>query len=171
VLLDLDLGGNSGIALIPQLRARSSARVLVLTGLRDTAAHDQAVLAGACGVIMKEDKAETILKAIEKAYIGEVWLDRSATGRIFVELSKRSGGSSRHAETTRHASLTPREREIVIEMASDASATTRMIAQKLFISEHTLRNHLTSIYEKLCVSSRLGLWAYANEHGLTRKSA
>jgi two-component system nitrate/nitrite response regulator NarL len=171
VLLDLDLGGSDGVGLIPALRSRSGARVLILTGLRDTSVHDRAVLAGACGVIMKEDKAETILKAIEKAYVGEVWLDRTATGRIFLELSRRSEASAAQLEESRHSTLTPREREIVVEMASDASATTRMIAQKLFISEHTLRNHLTSIYEKLAVSSRLELWAYANKHGLARKSA
>lgn len=171
VLLDLDLRGRSGVDLIPQVLARSRARVLVLTGSRDSALHDKAVLAGACGVISKEDPAETILKAIEKAYLGELWLDRTATGRIFVALSKHGNGLSSDPHNARIATLTARERQIVFEMASDAGATTRAVAKKLCISEHTLRNHLTSIYDKLGVSSRLELWAYANEHGLARKSA
>jgi two-component system, NarL family, nitrate/nitrite response regulator NarL len=146
--------------------------VLILTGMRDPAVHDKAILAGACGVVLKEDKAETILKAVERAYLGELWLDRAATGRIFVELSRRTSAPPvKDIQKARIASLTARERQIVTEMATDAGSTTRMVAERLCISEHTLRNHLTSIYEKLGVSSRLELWAYANEHGLTRKSA
>jgi two-component system, NarL family, nitrate/nitrite response regulator NarL len=171
ILLDLDLGAHNGLDAIPLLRAACSARVLVLTGMRDTAVHDRAVLAGACGVVQKEEKAETILKAIERAYQGELWLDRAATGRIFVELSRRSGAPLEQNPHERIATLTPRERDIVAAMASDAGARTRAIAAKLNISENTLRNHLTSIYDKLGVSTRLELWAYANEHGLKRKSA
>jgi DNA-binding NarL/FixJ family response regulator len=154
------------------LLANSSARVLILTGVRDPAVHDKAILAGACGVVLKEDKAETILKAIERAYLGELWLDRAATGRIFVELSRRTvEPPAQDIQKQRISSLTVRERQVVAEMASDAGATSRSVAERLNISEHTLRNHLTSIYEKLGLSSRLELWAYANEHGLTRKSA
>ena len=65
--------------------------------------------------------------------------------------------------------LTARELEVLRLISSGLS--NQAIAERLCISEHTLRNHLTSIYEKLGVSSRLELWAYANEHGLTRKTA
>ena len=170
ILVDLDLGGASGLDAIPRFLERSSARVLVLTGVRDPAIHDRAVLAGACGVVLKEEPAATILKAIEKASAGELWLDRAATGRIFVELSRRSAAPPEPPKTAL-STLTARERQIVVELASDAGATTRKIAQKLCISEHTLRNHLTSIYDKLGVSSRLELWAFANEQGLARKRA
>jgi DNA-binding NarL/FixJ family response regulator len=122
-------------------------------------------------VVTKEDTAETILKAIEKAYHGELWLDRAATGRIFVELSRRNSTDKKDPHQQKISALTARERQIVIEMASDAGATTRSVAEKMCISEHTLRNHLTSIYDKLGVSSRLELWAYANKHGLTKLSA
>lgn len=169
ILLDLDLGGESGINAIANFLARSSARVLILTGVRDPVTHDSAVLAGACGVVTKEDTAETILKAIEKAYRGELWLDRAATGRLFVALSSRST-DKKDPQQLKISALTARERQIVLEMATDASATTRSVADKLCISEHTLRNHLTSIYGKLGVSSRIELWAYANKHGLTRIS-
>jgi two-component system, NarL family, nitrate/nitrite response regulator NarL len=172
ILLDLDLGAHSGLDAIPLLRAACKARVLVLTGMRDPAVHDRAVLAGACGILNKEEKAEMILRAIERAYMGELWLDRAATGRIFVELSRRTGAAPAENDAVdRISSLTPRERDIVIAMASDAGARTRAIAAKLHISEHTLRNHLTSIYDKLGVSTRLELWAYAHEHGLNRLSA
>ena len=171
ILLDLDLGSTSGIDAIPELLARSKARILILTGMRDQAMHDRAVLAGASGVIGKENSAETILKAIVKAYEGELWLDREATGRIFVELSRREQAPAVDPEQERLETLTARERQIVVEMASDAAATPRAIASKLCISEHTLRNHLPSIYDKLGVAGRLELWALAGRHGLNRKPA
>jgi len=169
ILLDIDLGTENGIDGIPKLSAISKARILVLTGVRDKAAHDRAVLAGACGVVEKESPAETILTAIDKVHDGQVWLDRAATGRIFVEFSKESAGQSADPERVKIGSLTVREREIVAITAGNAGATAKTIAQILFISEHTLRNHLTSIYNKLEVANRLELFAYAHKHGLIKR--
>jgi DNA-binding NarL/FixJ family response regulator len=170
VLLDLDLGGRSGIDVIPKILASTTARIIVVTGVRDPKLHDLAVVAGACGVVSKESRAETILQAIAKAMLGELWLDRAATGRIFMELSRRGENRGVDEVARRIASLTARERQIVAEMACDAGANTRRIASQLCISEHTLRNHLTSVYDKLQLGSRVELWAFANKHGLARKS-
>ena len=71
-------------------------------------------------------------------------------------------------ESERTATLTWRGRQTVAAVTSDASVPVKVIASRLCISEHTLRNHLTSIYSKLGVSGRLGLYAYASEHGLSR---
>jgi len=64
------------------------------------------------------------------------------------------------------AVLARREGRVVAEIARDASSIGRDIAQRLHISEHTLRNHLTSIYAKLGLGNRLELYAYANRHGM-----
>jgi len=168
ILLDLDLGGENGSNAIQALIAKSSAKVLVLTGSRDIAVHDAAVLAGAMGVVEKGEPAETILKAIRKVHEGEIWLDRSATGRIFLELSRSKAAEAQNPEQRKIASLTPRERQIVAEIGSDAAASSKVIAERLHISEHTLRNHIASIYEKLEVSSRLELFAYAGKHQINR---
>lgn len=168
ILLDLDLGGENGSSSIQALLAKSRARVLVLTGSRDIAVHDAAVLAGAMGVVEKGESAETILKAIRKVHDGEIWLDRTATGRIFLELSRNKASEALNPEQKKIASLTPRERQIVAEIGSDAAAGSKVIAERLHISEHTLRNHIASIYEKLEVSSRLELFAYAGKHGISR---
>ena len=168
ILLDLDLGGENGSNAIQALSSKSKAKVLVLTGSRDIAVHDAAVLAGAMGVVEKGEPAETILKAIRKVHEGEIWLDRSATGRIFLELSRSKAAEAQNPEQRKIASLTPRERQIVAEIGSDAAAGSKVIAERLHISEHTLRNHIASIYEKLEVSSRLELFAYAGKHGITR---
>lgn len=171
ILLDIDLGTENGIDGIPKLTAKTNARILVLTGVRDRAAHDRAVLAGACGVVEKESPAETILTAISKVHDGQVWLDRAATGRIFVEFSRENAGQATDPERMKIATLTLREREIVAITAGNAGATAKTIARILFISEHTLRNHLTSIYNKLGVANRLELFAYAHKYGLTKNTA
>lgn len=165
ILLDLDLGERSGIDGIPALRSRTRARILVLTGVRDPEAHHQAVLAGACGVVTKAEPADTILKAIEKANEGEIWLDRASTARLVLALSRNSADEANPVLKT-IATLTSRERQIVAEMAADASASPKDVAAKLGISERTLRNHLGSIYDKLGLASRLELWDFAHRHGL-----
>lgn len=166
VLLDLDLGEESGLDAIPHITNGCKSRVLILTGVKDSARHDMAVVSGARGVVEKEDAAEIILSAIRKVHQGELWLPRLAIDRILAELSKKDIPQKPTPEQLKISSLTPRERAIVSMVANNAKANAKMIASMLFISEHTLRNHLTSIYEKLGVSSRLELYAFAHAHGM-----
>lgn len=165
IMIDLDLNGENGVDLIPELSRMTSAKILVLTGTRDVAMRDRAMLAGARGVVEKGDTAETILRAIEMIYNGEVWLDRSSTSRIFNEISRKKSEVD-DPEQRKIASLTRKERLTAAEIGRDATATTKTIAARLCISENTLRNHLTSIYSKLELSSRLELYVYVNKHGL-----
>jgi DNA-binding NarL/FixJ family response regulator len=171
ILLDIDLGGENGVDEIPRLLAASRARILVLTGVRDKSVHDSAVLAGASGVVEKESPADTILAAIGKVHEGQLWLDRIATGRIFVEFSREHAAANADPERVKIASLTERELMIVAVAAGNAEANAKGLAEILHISEHTLRNHLTSIYTKLGVGNRLGLYAYANKYGLTKSNS
>lgn len=168
IVLDMDLGKESGLDAIPSLLARSSAKILILTGVRDKTMHDKAVLAGARGVVEKEASAETILLAIAKVHEGQIWLDRAATGRIFAALAQQGGPRAPDPEQQKIGTLTEREREIVAITASNAGASARDVATSLHISENTLRNHLTSIYSKLDVANRLELFAYAHRHGLDK---
>ncbi|MDH3315361.1 MAG: response regulator transcription factor [Gammaproteobacteria bacterium] len=168
ILLDIDLGSENGVEEIPKLMASSRAKILILTGVRDESLHDRAVLAGASGVVIKEASADTILTAITKVNEGQLWLDRITTGRIFVEFSRESATQGGDPERVKISSLTEREREIVSVASSHAGANARSIADILSISEHTLRNHLTSIYNKLDVANRLELFAYAHKHGLIK---
>lgn len=166
ILVDLDLNGESGANIIPSLITNSNAKVLVLTGARDPKLREAAILLGACGLVGKEESAETILKAIEGVHRGELWLDRATTGRIFVALAQGKGAPAVDPEAEHIASLTARERQIVFTIVNTAGASARTIAERLHISEHTLRNHLTSIYEKLGVANRLELYVYADKYDL-----
>lgn len=168
ILLDLDLGAESGLDAIPHFVQARAGKILVVTGMRDSLKHDNAVVAGARGVVEKEDSAETILSAIRKVHEGQIWLPRFAVDRILAELSKKDIPAKPNPDQLRIESLTLRERDVVEAVASSPGANARMIAASLFISEHTLRNHLTSIYLKLEVSSRLELYAFAQRHRLTK---
>ncbi|WP_227820377.1 helix-turn-helix transcriptional regulator [Ramlibacter tataouinensis] len=149
------------------LHSKCSAKLLVVTGSQDTALLDQLVLAGARGVVRTSDPPAALIKAIEKVNAGELWIDRSATSRIFMEMARQKAADANDPEKSKIATLTTRERQTIAAVAGDASAPAKVIARRLCISEHTLRNHLTSIYSKLELTSRLDLYAYATRHQLT----
>ena len=166
ILLDIDLRGVNSLDSMPLLRKATSAMVLILTGARDAETHERAVLAGARGVVQKEAPAELILKAIKKVYEGEIWLDRMTTARVFSKLLDHSNNQT-SPEAIKIASLTAREREIIEVMTKQGRSTNKQIAVHLNMSEHTLRNHLSSIYSKLEVENRLELVMYAVKHLIT----
>jgi len=166
ILLDIDLNGINSLDSLPILREVTSALVLILTGVRDPETHDRAVLSGARGVVQKEAQAELILKAIRKVHEGEIWLDRAATSRVFNKLLDHSSNPV-SPEATRIASLTFREREIIDVIIKQGRSTNKQIAVHLNMSEHTLRNHLSSIYGKLEVENRLELAMYAVKHRIS----
>jgi two-component system, NarL family, nitrate/nitrite response regulator NarL len=151
---------------MPLLRNATSAVVLILTGVRDAETHERAILAGARGVVQKEESAEMILKAIKKVYQGEIWLDRATTGRVFSKLLDQPNNQAA-PEAAKIASLTSREHEIIDVMVSEGHSTNKQIAVHLNMSEHTLRNHLSSIYSKLEVENRLELVMYALKHRIS----
>jgi two-component system nitrate/nitrite response regulator NarL len=166
ILLDLDLGGSSAIDLLPALQSYPQSRVLIFTGERDQAKLDMAVFQGARGILRKDAPAELVLKAIEKTAEGEIWLDRGTLGRVFSEFMAPKAAEKPDPEAAKKASLTARERKIIHVVVQGNGALNKTLAQRLFISDHTLRNHLTSIYQKLGVNNRLELYVYALKHGL-----
>lgn len=168
ILVDLD--GSNGVDGIPQLITLSAAKVLTMTGSRQLELRDSAVLAGAKGVVAKGEPVEVLVKAITKVHEGELWINRSATSRIFQQLSEKKPWRFDAANHLKIGTLTRRERETVSEIVKDAAAGGRVIAQRLEISENTLRNHLNSIYSKLGLSSRLELFAYAKLHAIGDKT-
>jgi two-component system nitrate/nitrite response regulator NarL len=167
ILLDLDLGTESGTEIIPKLLATAkTARVLALTGLRDPELHRQAILHGAVGVVQKEKASAVLLKAIEKVSSGEIWYDRSKLGSVFGDLLRGADAKTLDSGVTNSSTLTQREREIVALVSQ--GLTNKQIAGKLFISHITVRHHLTSVFQKVGVSSRLELIVYAFNQGIAK---
>jgi len=166
IILDLELGGISSVSFIPQLReVARSARVLVLTGSRDSDTHQKAAQLGAMGVVLKEDAADLLLKAIEKVYKGEAWLDRVILGNIIWQMSSQDKDSL-DPERKKISSLTDRERQVIALIAEGLK--NRQIAERLFISPTTVTHHLSSIYSKLGVTDRLELVVYAFANKLAK---
>lgn len=167
VLLDLNLGDDNGLTVMSELLAACQAKVLILTGAREPELNERAVIAGAKGIVHKDQPAEVILNAIERVHRGEIWLDRATTAKVLANLSGRRPAN----ETDAAASLTPAERKIIAAVVEHKGAPIKVIANALCLSAHTVRNHLASIYGKLGVSGRLELFMVAQERGLVRPAA
>jgi two-component system nitrate/nitrite response regulator NarL len=166
IILDLELGGFSALSFIPQLReAAKNARVLVLTGSRDSETQQRAAQLGAMGVVLKDDAADSLLKAIEKVYRGEAWLDRMTLGSLLWQMSNQDKDLL-DPRAKKISSLTERERQVISLIAEGLK--NRQIAERLFISPTTVTHHLSSIYSKLGVSDRLELVIYAFANKLAK---
>jgi two-component system, NarL family, nitrate/nitrite response regulator NarL len=165
ILLDLSFQGDSGLDLIPQIISHAGkARILILTAIREADLHRRAIRLGAKGIISKDASVEVLAKAIEKVHAGEVWLDRTTTAAVFDELFRKNESRKPGSEEAKIESLTEREREVI--SAVGEGMKNRQIGKRLFISDVTVRHHLTSIYSKLQVTDRLELIIYAYRHGL-----
>lgn len=164
VLLDIDLGGENGLDFIPELLSSCECRVIVLTGVRDPEVHYRAVKLGAMGLVQKERAVDVLIGAIERVHAGEAWLDPSLTARVLSEVSASGKAKKSDPEEAKIASLTDRERE-VLALVSEGLKN-KEIADRLFISEWTVRHHITAIFSKLEVSDRVELILYAYRQGL-----
>ena len=163
VLLDIDLAGHDGLDMIEQLQANSPATdVIVLTGIRDEGLQTRALRSGAKGFVQKDQNGDLVLRAIQKVRDGEIWFDRGTIGAAVTRLIEGDGDEQPQPLGT----LTAREREITRLVGEGLKNDA--IAQRLFISEKTVRNHLTVIFDKVSVRDRLHLAIYAYRRGLAK---
>ena len=166
VLLDLDLGNESGIDFLPQLiEPEEPPRVIIVTGVPDPELHLRAVRLGALGVVLKLDPPGFLVKAIRKVHGGEMWLNRPMISTVMTELIH-ARAKKMDSEALKIAELTVREREVIALVAE--GMRNRQIGERLFISEKTVRHYLTSVFDKLGVADRLALMIYAFQHGLAK---
>lgn len=165
IILDIYLDNADCVSFIPDFANNGNTRVVVFTEAHDKEVVDRAILSGARGVVHKRESMQTILRAIEKIHDGELWLDRVTTGRIFLQSSRMRGKISHDAEAEKITTLTRKEC-VILRAFSDGvgGEQNKQIAAKLCMSEHTLRNHLTSIFSKLGIKNRFSLFAYAKQH-------
>jgi DNA-binding NarL/FixJ family response regulator len=167
ILLDIYLGGDSSLSFLPELLAAApQARVLVLTAVTDREVHQRAVRLGALGVVLKDQAAEVLAEAIAKVHAGEVWLDAALIASVLTTIRAPSPAAANNPVAARIATLTEREREITTLLAEGLS--NKQIAEHLTISETTVSHHLTSIFHKLDIATRLELVVFAYRHGLAQ---
>lgn len=169
IVLDLDLGGQSSTEIIPLILQRTTASILILTGDRSPTVHRAAILSGAKGIVLKDESAETLLQAIKHIHAGEVWIDHRLMDRILDLLPGQANQKpAQETAQSKNSDLTAREREIIRTVVLQRGAKGIVIAEALNISEHTLRNHLSTIYAKLKIKNRIDLFVYAIEHGFDK---
>lgn len=160
VLMDLKMPELDGVAATRRLHVQHPrARVVVLTTFDDDERVFEALRAGAVGYLLKDASAARLGEAIRAAARGESFLHPAVASKVIAELSR-----LRARAPVPQALVTPRELEVLQRLARGAS--NKEIAAALFVSEGTVKNHVTSILEKLGVSSRTEAAVRAKELGL-----
>ena len=159
VLMDIGLPGKSGIEGLPAVKARHrNARVVMLTVFEDDTNIFRAVLAGADGYLLKKTPPAKLLLAIEEAAAGGMPMTPTVA-RHALDLFKRFAPTE-----PREHGLTSRETEVLTLLVEGLNYP--MIAERLFISLDTVRNHIRHIYEKLQVHSKSEAVAKAIKSGI-----
>ncbi len=145
-------------------KAWDQARLILVTGSNDREIHLKAVQSGVLGVLLKTQTPEILLKAINKVFNGEVWIEHSLIANLVT--SSIHAQSNPDPETDGIHQLSEREREVILFIGRGLK--NKQIADHLCIGETTVRHHLTSIYSKLGVTDRLELLVFAHSHKLTQ---
>lgn len=165
ILLDLNLGHESGLDLLGDFKSVApQARTIVVTAVLDFEAHQLAISKGAKGLVLKKHALENIVAAVRQVYRGEVWYNREMMWKVIEKMAERSAPKKADPETSKIQSLTQREREVISLVGEGLK--NRGIADRLHITETTVRHHLTKTFDKLDVKDRLELVIYAYKYGL-----
>jgi DNA-binding NarL/FixJ family response regulator len=138
----------------------------VLTASEDKNEFVQAMKLGCSGIVLKQTAPDLIVKSIRKVHAGEIWLDSHTTAAVMRQFQTGTEGnnSAGGGKGRERSPLSAREREIVALVAQGYK--NKEMAEKMFISEQTVKNHLHNIFDKLGVSDRLELALYAIHKGL-----
>ncbi|WP_059006460.1 response regulator [Streptomyces specialis] len=152
-ILDVRLTDGDGITVCRELRSRMpELACLMLTSFDDDDALLDAIMAGAAGYVLKQIKGSDLIAAVRTVASGQSMLDPATTARL---MSSLRGDDTRPAEPqdAALAALSPREREILILIGE--GLTNRQIGQRLFLSEKTVKNHISRLLAKLGVERRV----------------
>lgn len=160
LVLDVLMPHPDGLAVLRALDGASvSTRVVLLTAAVDDERLLEAIRLGVQGVVLKESAPQLLVEAVRNVYHGHQWLEKGLGGRALRKLLQRETAERQLAER-----LTPREMEIL--RFTVQGARNRTIAERLVISEGTVKVHLHNIYEKLQLGGRFELMVYARNRGL-----
>src|SRR5271166_5728982 len=164
LLLDLAMPRMPGMDVLRELSSKEDSlrtKIIVLTAEVERLQIVQALQMGARGVVMKEAATQLLMKAIRTVMGGQYWIGREGVGDI-VDYMRTSASGDR---PPRNYGLTKREMEILSTIV--AGLSNKEIARKFSLSEDTVKNHLTNIFDKVGVVSRLELALFAINNHLT----
>jgi DNA-binding NarL/FixJ family response regulator len=161
VLMDLKMPVMNGVEATRQIRTKCpEVKVLVLTTYDNDEWVFDAVKAGASGYLLKDTPRDQVVKAIRGTVTGKTYVDPSVAGKVLRQVSSRQTQPA----TLITSKLTDREIEVLSLIAQGLSNAD--ISERLFLSEGTVRNHVSSILAKLEVSDRTQAAVIAIQHGL-----
>ncbi len=167
LLLDLLMPNLPGLEALKEMTTSDfMARTIVLTASITKQQVLQALQLGARGVVRKDALGE-LVSAIRAVLDGQYWLDGKIVPNV-VQLLNDLAASTKSTEPRNDFGLTPRELEIVALVTEGCG--NREIAGRLTISEETVKRHLTHIFDKVGMSTRLELALFALDHGLARRA-
>jgi two-component system, NarL family, nitrate/nitrite response regulator NarL len=164
LLLDLAMPGGGGLAALRALTnqglMRGRTRIILLTASIERHEQVAAAALGVRGIIMKESATALLIACMRAVVAGDSWLGTERVTDLAVAVQRRGGPRSPLPAAT----LTPRELDIITALVDGAS--NREIAERFDISRQTVKNHLSTIFEKLGVSTRLELALHVLQHNL-----
>ncbi|MBI5841584.1 MAG: response regulator transcription factor [Chloroflexi bacterium] len=164
VLMDIRLPGEGGIEAAHQITTRfPKSKVVMLTSFADDELVVRAISAGAVGYVLKQVGNEELLRAIRAAARGEALLDPSTTARLLSRVRE----AERKADEDAFRDLSDREMDVLVHLAK--GKTNAEIGRLLNLSEKTVGNYISTMFEKLHLNNRIELAAYAYEHHLFEK--
>ena len=166
VIINPTIEEEKSLGTVFDLIIKTHAKVLIFKWLNSSEIYDKFILAGARGFLEKEFTLDNIIKAIEKVHEGQLWLSQTTIIRLLNELSLQSLKKSHIQNKDEIHKLTPKEKKVFFTMIENVELPGKIVAAKLCITESTLRNHLTSIYEKLNIHNKSELWNYVYKHKL-----
>ncbi len=174
VLMDLKLPRVDGLTVLRSIQTRApKSRVILFATADNREEFVEAMKLGCSGIVHKDVPTSLIEKSIVKVHAGEIWLDSNTTAAVMRKFSSPSDGQPSPAAPNgkaprERAQLSQREREIIILIAQGYK--NKEIAEKMFITEQTVKNHLHNVFDKLGVSDRLELALYAIHNSLHLKA-
>ena len=168
LLLDLAMPRHPGLEALREMSSGSpdGVRVILLTAAAEKNQIVEALQLGARGVVLKDSATQLLLKAIHTVMSGEYWVGRESVSNLVLYLRNLMQSSGEEAKQKKFG-LTPRELEIV--SADVAGYANKEIAEYFKISEDTVKHHLSNIFDKLGVSTRLELALFAVNQSLPLK--
>jgi two-component system nitrate/nitrite response regulator NarL len=168
LLLDLAMPHHTGLDALRDLNAGGGAvRIILLTAAVEKKQVVEALQLGARGVVLKDSATQLLLKSIHAVMAGEYWVGRDSVSNL-VQYLRNLMQSTNEESKQKKFGLTPRELEIVSAVV--AGYANREIAEYFKISEDTVKHHLSNIFDKLGVSTRLELALFAVNQGLPLKT-
>jgi DNA-binding NarL/FixJ family response regulator len=160
VIMDIRMPGRSGIDACREITTRwPQTQVIMLTSYPDDDLIADAIRAGAVGYVLKKVGTTELIRALEAARAGQASLDPAVTRRLLSMVREGAGPADPF-----HV-LTGRELVVLNELAQGKS--NRDIAETLVLSEKTVRNHISTILDKLNVENRVEAATYAVQHRLS----